>query len=227
MEKIFNQNNFNNFVWSPLGSWGNIQVHFQVSAAWYCSHYLPPVSLILVAICHRHRWHRRQICRRWPWHRWQICHRCQQHKGNWWQNLPPVSLIPAANLPPGSLIPAAICHRCTLTCEYFREFSKKFEMILLLLSGAWGKVINEKNLKQKISWQCPFKLSVIWCERTFTTLSTLIFWWIYKVGHSFFIWTEEANIACCDLAQNTVEPKINLNKDFYMFFGFDLYFNKS
>jgi hypothetical protein len=38
MEKIFNQKNFNNFVWSPLGSFGNIyinfclQVHFQVSA---------------------------------------------------------------------------------------------------------------------------------------------------------------------------------------------------
>jgi hypothetical protein len=32
-----------------------------------------------------------------------------------------------------------ICHRwCTLTCEYFREFSKKFE-ILMLLSGAWGR----------------------------------------------------------------------------------------
>jgi hypothetical protein len=50
MEKIFNQKNFNNFVCSPLGSRGNIfinfclQVHFQVSAAWYCSHYLPPVS---------------------------------------------------------------------------------------------------------------------------------------------------------------------------------------
>jgi hypothetical protein len=41
----------------------------------------------------------------------QICHRCQQHKGNWWQNLTPVSLIPVANLPPVSLIPAAICHR--------------------------------------------------------------------------------------------------------------------
>ena len=27
---------------------------------------------------------------------------CQQHKGNWWQNLPPVSLIPVANLPPVS-----------------------------------------------------------------------------------------------------------------------------
>jgi hypothetical protein len=50
MEKIFNQKNYNNFVWSPLGSRGNIYinfclpVHFQLSAAWYCSHYLPPVS---------------------------------------------------------------------------------------------------------------------------------------------------------------------------------------
>jgi hypothetical protein len=44
-----------------------------------------------------------------------------------------------------------------LICEYLREFSKKFEMTLLLFSGAWGKVIHEKNLKQKISWHCPFK----------------------------------------------------------------------
>ncbi len=50
IEKILNQKNFNNFVWSPLGSRGNIyinfclQVHFQVSAAWYCSNYLPTVS---------------------------------------------------------------------------------------------------------------------------------------------------------------------------------------
>ncbi len=36
-----------------------------------------------------------------------ICHQYQQHKRNWWQNLPPVSLIPAANLPSVSLIPAA------------------------------------------------------------------------------------------------------------------------
>ncbi len=146
-----------------------LQVHFQVSAAWYCFHYwppvsmtlvvnLPPVSLIPVAIRHRRRWHRRQIFRRYRWHRWQICHRCQQHKGNWWQ----IPLIPVANLPPVPLIPAAICHRwqichrcrwhwwCTLTCEYLREFSEKFEMILMLLSGAWGKVIHEKNMKQKL-----------------------------------------------------------------------------
>ncbi len=25
--------------------------------------------------------------------------------------------------------------------------------------GAWGKLIHEKNLKSKISWHCPFKLS--------------------------------------------------------------------
>jgi hypothetical protein len=50
MEKIINQKIFLHFIWSPLGSRGNIyinfclQVHFQVSAAWYCSNYLPPVS---------------------------------------------------------------------------------------------------------------------------------------------------------------------------------------
>ncbi len=95
-KKIFNQKIFNNFIWSPLGGRGNIninfclQVHFQVSAAWYCSNYLPPVSMIPVATCHP----------------------LQQHKGNWRQNLPPVLLIPVANLPPVSLIPVAICHRC-------------------------------------------------------------------------------------------------------------------
>ncbi len=72
MEKIFNQKNFNNYIWSFLGSRGNIyinfclQVHFQVSAAWYCSNYLPPVSMTLAA------------------------------------NLLPVSLTPVANLPPVS-----------------------------------------------------------------------------------------------------------------------------
>ncbi len=86
----FKQKNFNNFVWTPLGSRVNIyinfclQVHFKVSAAWYCCHYLTPVanlspvSLIPVAICHRRRWHRWQICRRYRWHRRQICHRYQQ-----------------------------------------------------------------------------------------------------------------------------------------------------
>ncbi len=82
-KKTFKQKNFNNFVWTPLGSRVNIYVnfcihfHFKVSAAWYCCHYLPP--LIPVAICHRRRWHRGQICRQYRWHRWQICRQYQQH----------------------------------------------------------------------------------------------------------------------------------------------------
>jgi hypothetical protein len=68
----------------------------------------------------------------------------------------------------------AICHRCqrhrwcTLSFEYLREFSKKFETALLVNSGAWGKLIHEKKQKSKISWHCPFnpkifaKLSEIW-----------------------------------------------------------------
>jgi hypothetical protein len=57
----------------------------------------------------------------------------------------------------------AICHRCqrhrwcTLSCEYLREFLKKFETALLVYSGAWGKLIHEKKKqKSKISWHCPF-----------------------------------------------------------------------
>jgi hypothetical protein len=30
-------------------------------------------------------------------------------------------------------------------------------MILLIISKAFGKMIHEKNLKQKILWHCPFK----------------------------------------------------------------------
>jgi hypothetical protein len=35
----------------------------------------------------------------------------------------------------------------------------KFEMTLMLFSGAGGKMIHEKNLKQKISRHCPFKVT--------------------------------------------------------------------
>jgi hypothetical protein len=38
-----------------------------------------------------------------------------------------------------------------LSCEYLREFSKKFETTLMVYSGAWGKLIHEKNQKSKIS----------------------------------------------------------------------------
>ncbi len=43
-------------------------------------------------------------------------------------------------------LPPVLRHRwCTLSCEYLREFSKKFETALILYSGAWEKLIHEKN----------------------------------------------------------------------------------
>ncbi len=60
----------------------------------------------------------------------------------------------------------SICHRCrwhrwcTLSHEYLREFSKKFEMAVIVYSDAWGKLIHEKNQQSKISWHCPFKCIV-------------------------------------------------------------------
>jgi hypothetical protein len=38
-----------------------------------------------------------------------------------------------------------------LSCEYLREFSKKFETVLMGYSGAGGKLIDEKKQKRKIS----------------------------------------------------------------------------
>jgi hypothetical protein len=38
---------------------------------------------------------------------------------------------------------------CTLSCEYLREFSKKFETALMVYSGAWGKLIHGKKPEVK------------------------------------------------------------------------------
>jgi hypothetical protein len=83
--------------------------------------------------------------------------------------LPLVSFTPGANLPPvsfnitseiGGKIWRLCCwyQWCTLTCKYLHEFRKKFKPVLFEYSGAKGKLIHEKNQKQKISWHCPFKL---------------------------------------------------------------------
>jgi hypothetical protein len=94
-------------------------------------------------------------------------------------NLPPVSLTPVANLPPVSTILAKVVEKFAAglvdtggkfatgvvdiggapwIAEYVREFSKKFEMVLLEYSGAGGKLIHEKNQKQKILWRKKTKV---------------------------------------------------------------------
>ena len=124
MEKIFKQKNFNNFVWSPLGSRVNIyinfclQVHFKLSAAWHCCHYLPPVSTTPAANL--------PPVSTTPAANFATSSPCAVDTGGKFATgvndtggkfaagvndaggkLPPVSTTPAANLPPVSLTPVA------------------------------------------------------------------------------------------------------------------------
>ncbi len=127
MEKISIRKLFTYFVWTPLGRRVNIYINFFASK--FTLRCLQPDIVPI------------------------ICHWCQQHKRNWWKNLPLASLIPVANLLPVSLILAAILPPvsltpwCTLTCEYLREFSKKLEMTLKLVSGP---SLHEKKPEAKI-----------------------------------------------------------------------------
>jgi hypothetical protein len=45
-----------------------------------------------------------------------------------------------------------------LSCEYLREFYKKFETVLMEYSGAGGKLIHEKNQKQKSRDTVPLSI---------------------------------------------------------------------
>ncbi len=80
----------------------------------------------------------------------------------------------------------SICHRCrwhrwqTLSCEYLRKFLKKFETFLIGYSGAGGKLIHEKNQKQKISWHCPFnhtslKSIPMWSNKSIRLISSSLY----------------------------------------------------
>ncbi len=112
------------------------------------------------------------------WHRWQIIRTvsgCRNFKVNLKAK---IYLYMVTLLPKGAQTKVlkffclkifSICHRCrwhrwcTLSREYLREFSKKFEKAVLVYSEAWRKLIHEKNQKSKISWHCPFKWRyVLW-----------------------------------------------------------------
>ncbi len=98
------------------------------------------------------RYSQLKVDHRCCWHRWQMRKIFNQKNFN---NF--------VGTPLDSRVNTYICHRCrlyrwsTLSCEYLRKFSKKFETALMVYSGAWGKLIHEKNQRQKISWHCPFK----------------------------------------------------------------------
>jgi hypothetical protein len=56
-----------------------------------------------------------------------------------------------------------VCHQsqlhrwCTLSCEYLHKFTQKLETGQEVYSGAWGKLIHEKNLKLKSCGTVPLK----------------------------------------------------------------------
>jgi hypothetical protein len=92
-------------------------------------------------------------------------------------NCLPLVLTPVTNLLPVSTTPVVPVAKCdaivivdTVSSHWLADISdnfiKKFKMTLMLFLGAWGKMIHEKNLKQKMSWHCPFKFCVIKGERT-------------------------------------------------------------
>ncbi len=107
---------------------------------------LPPVSTTPVENCHRYQRHRRQICHRCLWHRWQIMATisgCRQLKVNLKAKIY-IYVNSTSQRCPKKIIKIccfnvfAICHRCRwhrwqiLSCEYLREFLKKFETALML-----------------------------------------------------------------------------------------------
>ncbi len=114
---------------------------------------------------HRCRWHRWQIekifnqknfhyffwtplgsrvSRRCRWYRRQFCPRCRWHR---W---------------------------CTLTCEYLRECSKKFETVLMEYSGAGGILIHEKTRSKKSRDTVPLRSSGIDSGSSVAKLSCLL-----------------------------------------------------
>ncbi len=149
----------------------------------FASVVLPPVSTTTVANCHRYQWHWRQICHRYQRHRWQIIATtsgCRHLKVNLKAKIY-IYVNSTTKRCPNKIIkifliedflhlqPVSTTPRwCTLSREYLRKFSKKFEMAERVHSGAGGKLIHEKNQKSKISWHCPFNLNhhclALWWE---------------------------------------------------------------
>ncbi len=142
-------------------SWRYAQVNVHHQYQGHRGANLPPILLVLlihVANCQRCQQYQLQISR---WHWWQVATVVKELTADTlkWTTGKNFTLHTTRRC----LKIFSICRRwhlhwwCTLSCEYLREFSKKIRNGLMVYSGAWGKLIHEKNLKSKISWHCPCK----------------------------------------------------------------------
>jgi hypothetical protein len=98
---------------------------------------LIPVAGVNDTNCHQYQWHRRKICYLCQWRRWQI-----------------METISGCRDPKVNLKAKSTSQRCPkkiiktfMIEDFFRKFSKKFEMALMAYSWAWGKLIHEKKPK--------------------------------------------------------------------------------
>jgi hypothetical protein len=117
---------------------------------------LPPVSTILaanllpmsttpVANCHRYQRHRRQMV---------LISGCRYLKVNLKAKIY-IHVNSSIQRCPNKIIKNFqiedfFSFATGVSCKYFREFSKKFETVLMGYSGAGGKLIHLKNQEQKI-----------------------------------------------------------------------------
>jgi hypothetical protein len=67
-----------------------------------------------------------------------------------------------------------------LSCEYLRQFSKKFETALMVYSGAWEKLINEKTRSRKS--RDTLSLSLI-----YNTRERVATWLLKSIPFPFFL----------------------------------------
>jgi hypothetical protein len=130
----------------------------------------PPVPLVLlIPVCHRCQRYRQQICPWCRWHRWRIMgiiSDCWHLKVNlkqkcelYYHKVSKQNKKDFAGWRFFTYAPVSMTPVVQFSCEYLRKFLKTFETALMVYSGAWGKLIHEKNLtSKKISWHCPFNV---------------------------------------------------------------------
>jgi len=74
----------------------------------------------------------------------------------------------------------------------------------MLLSGAWGKVIHEKNLKQKISRQCPFKFI------------ELVLCWAWHLTQGQYRMVPDLNVICVDFSSIILFFDLFINQEYML-----------
>ncbi len=188
MRKIFNQKNFNNFVGTPLDS--RVNTYIYIFAFKFTLRYLQ--QDINPIVCHRCLWHRWQICRRCRWYRWQFATGVVNTGGKFAAGIVDTGGKFATGINNTSETGGKICHRCrwyrwsTLSCEYLREFSKKW-----YTQGLGGNWFMKKTRSKKSRDTVPLKglssqIRMAWNGKTHFKCLSYIFSCLSKFKRTVF-----------------------------------------